>query len=71
MPVYAVFEPPIRRRGDRIDRDRTDRFVFLREGFNLWAFLFGPLYDFFALHNGFGFGKLDRCGCREEISSTP
>jgi hypothetical protein len=44
MPVYAVFEPPIRQRGDRIDRDRTDRFVFLREGFSLWAFLFGPLW---------------------------
>jgi hypothetical protein len=44
MPVYAVFEPPIRQRGDRIDRDRSDRFVFVREGFNIWAFLFGPLW---------------------------
>ena len=44
MPVYAVFEPPMRQRGDRIERDRSDLFVFLREGFNLWAFLFGPLW---------------------------
>ena len=44
MPVYAVFEPPIRQRGDLIERDSSDRLVFLREGFNLWAFLFGPLW---------------------------
>jgi hypothetical protein len=44
MPVYAVFEPPIRQRGDHLERDRSDRFIFLREGFNLWAFLFGPLW---------------------------
>ena len=44
MPVYAVFEPPMRQKGNHIERDRSDRFVFLREGFNLWAFLFGPLW---------------------------
>ena len=44
MPVYAVFEPPIRQNGDHLERDRSDGFVFLREGFNLWAFLFGPLW---------------------------
>jgi len=44
MPVYAVFEPPIRQDGDHLERDRSDRFVFLREGFNPWAFLFGPLW---------------------------
>jgi hypothetical protein len=41
MPAYAVFEPPISRRDYR---DRSDRFVFLREGFSLAAFLFGPLW---------------------------
>jgi len=41
MPAYAVFEPPMRQR-DR--HDRTDRFVFLREGFSMAAFLFGALW---------------------------
>jgi hypothetical protein len=41
MPAYAVFEPPIRQRDHH---DRADRFVFLREGFSMAAFLFGPLW---------------------------
>jgi hypothetical protein len=41
MPAYAVFEPPPsrRRRGEPVLR-----FVFMREGFNWRAFLFGPLW---------------------------
>jgi hypothetical protein len=41
MPAYAVFEPPVRKRSAA---DHADRFIFLRERFNLAAFLFGPLW---------------------------
>jgi hypothetical protein len=41
MAAYAVFEPPLRNRGAD---DHADRFVFVREGFGFWAFLFGALW---------------------------
>ena len=43
MRVYTVHEPP---RDDRRDDDltHTARFVFVRDGFHFWAFLFGPLW---------------------------
>jgi len=41
MPAYAVLEPPGR---NRSASEQADRFVFLREKFNLGAFLFGPLW---------------------------
>jgi hypothetical protein len=44
MSVYTVHEPP---RDDRRDDDElahTSRFVFVRDGFHFWAFLFGPLW---------------------------
>jgi uncharacterized protein DUF2628 len=41
MPTYEVFEPPMRNRGAA---DHADRFVFVRDGFSISAFLFGPLW---------------------------
>ena len=41
MTVYTVHEPPPRE--GQADAD-TDRFVFVRDGFDFWAFLFGPLW---------------------------
>jgi hypothetical protein len=44
MSVYTVHEPP---RDDRRGDDtlaHTSRFVFVRDGFHFWAFLFGPLW---------------------------
>jgi hypothetical protein len=41
MAIYTVHEPPLRR--DETEPD-SDRFVFVRDGFYLWAFLFGPLW---------------------------
>ena len=41
MTIYTVHEPPPRR--NRIAGD-TNRFVFVRDGFHLWAFVFGPLW---------------------------
>jgi hypothetical protein len=43
MSVYTVHEPP---RDDRRDDElaHTARFVFVRDGFHFWAFLFGPLW---------------------------
>jgi hypothetical protein len=41
MPAYAVLEPP---RRNRSATDHTDRFVFVREKFSIWAFLFGALW---------------------------
>jgi hypothetical protein len=41
MPAYAVLEPP---RRNRSATEHADRFVFLRERFSFWAFLFGPLW---------------------------
>jgi len=42
MPVYTVYEPP-QRRGDD-EADAADRFVFVRDKFSMWAFVFGPLW---------------------------
>jgi hypothetical protein len=41
MPVYTVHAPV----ADGSDaRSATDRFVFVRDGFHVWAFLFGPIW---------------------------
>jgi hypothetical protein len=42
MPAYTVHEPPPRD-GDNA-AVATDRFVFVRDKFSLWAFVFGPLW---------------------------
>ena len=42
MPVYTVYEPPLR--DDLSDADSIDRFVFVRDGFTFWAFLLAPLW---------------------------
>ena len=41
MAVYTVHEPP-RRTGDELAH--TARFVFVRDGFHVWAFLLTPLW---------------------------
>ncbi len=41
MSVYTVHEPPLRTANSRPD---PERFVFVRDGFYFWAFLFGPLW---------------------------
>ncbi len=41
MPVYTVHEP-LRRTDDTIAH--TARFVFVRDGFHVWAFLLTPLW---------------------------
>ncbi len=41
MTIYTVHEPPPRRNRSAGD---TNRFVFVRDGFHLWAFVFGPLW---------------------------
>ena len=41
MAVYTVHEPPLKRYETDAD---PERFVFVREGFSFWAFLFGPLW---------------------------
>jgi hypothetical protein len=41
MPVYTVHAPPV----DGTDvRATTDKFVFVRDGFSFWAFVFGPVW---------------------------
>jgi len=40
MPVYTVHAPG----AGGTDLRSTDRFVFVRDGFHFWAFLFGPLW---------------------------
>lgn len=40
MPVYTVHAPT----ADGADLRATDQFVFVRDGFYLWAALFGPLW---------------------------
>ncbi|GAB1717753.1 MAG: hypothetical protein NTAFB05_27950 [Nitrobacter sp.] len=40
MPVYTVHAPS----ADGDIRGATDRFVFVRDGFSFWAFVFGPLW---------------------------
>jgi len=42
MPVYTVHEPPPRDSDD--PADAADRFMFVRDKFSMWAFLFGPLW---------------------------
>jgi len=41
MAVYTVHEPPPRRYEQAGD---AERFVFVRDGFSFWAFVFGPLW---------------------------
>src|SRR5262247_2257578 len=41
MPVYTVHEPPPKRYEAA---GNPDRFVFVRDGFSFWAFVFGPLW---------------------------
>jgi hypothetical protein len=41
MAVYWVLQPTA---GSKADGDSPDRFVFLQDGFNWAAFLFGPLW---------------------------
>ncbi len=40
MAVYSVLEPPSGANG----RAAPDRVIFVRDGFNWWAFLLGPLW---------------------------
>ena len=42
MPVFTVHEPPPRDGDD--EAAAADRFVFVRDKFSLWAFLFAPLW---------------------------
>src|SRR5258707_1450023 len=39
MPVFTVHAPV-----DAVRRADSDRFVFVRDGFHFWAFVFGPLW---------------------------
>lgn len=41
MAVYTVHQPPLRKDGTAPD---PDRFLLVRDGFYVWAFLFGPLW---------------------------
>ena len=41
MATYTVHEPP---RRDEDALAHTARFAFVRDGFHVWAFLFGPLW---------------------------
>jgi hypothetical protein len=41
MPVYTVHAPE---GADVTVRDGADKFVFVRDGFFVWAFVFGPLW---------------------------
>ena len=41
MSIYTVHEPPLK--ADQSTPD-PDRFVFVRDGFSFWAFLFAPLW---------------------------
>jgi Protein of unknown function (DUF2628) len=42
MPVFTVHEPPPRDKDD--PADAADRFVFVRDKFSMWAFLFAPFW---------------------------
>lgn len=45
MAVYAVFEPPLKKRSADVDvLTRAERFKFVRDGFSWAAFLFGPVW---------------------------
>ena len=39
MPVYTVHAPSA-----PASREETDKFVFVRDGFHVWALLFGPFW---------------------------
>jgi Protein of unknown function (DUF2628) len=41
MAIYTVHQPPLKR-----DEERRgpDRFLFVRDGFYFWAFVFGPIW---------------------------
>src|SRR5260221_3148057 len=41
MSIYAVYEPPLRAHESASD---PERFVFIRDGFSLWAFLLAPFW---------------------------
>lgn len=41
MPVYTVHAPAAT---SFAARNATDRYVFVRDGFHVWAFVFGPLW---------------------------
>jgi len=41
MSIYTVHEPPLRAGAAAPE---PERYVFVRDGFSLWAFLFGPLW---------------------------
>jgi hypothetical protein len=41
MSIYAVYEPPLRAHESVPD---PERFVFVRDGFSLWAFLLAPFW---------------------------
>ncbi len=41
MPTYTVHEPPLRK-GEAVSA--PERFVFVRDGFYVWAFLLAPLW---------------------------
>ena len=41
MAIYTVHEPPLRTGAAAPD---PERFIFVRDGFSFWAFLFGPLW---------------------------
>ena len=47
MSVYTVHEPPLRA-ASRIAE--PERFVFVRDGFSFWAFLFAPLWMLWHRH---------------------
>ena len=41
MAIYTVHEPPLKKNETE---PNPDRYVFVRDGFYFWAFLFGPLW---------------------------
>jgi hypothetical protein len=41
MSIYTVHEPPLR---TGAAAPEPERYVFVRDGFSFWAFLFGPLW---------------------------
>jgi hypothetical protein len=41
MSIYTVYEPPLRAHESALD---PERFVFVRDGFSVWAFLLAPLW---------------------------
>jgi len=41
MSIYTVYEPPLRAHESAPD---PERFVFVRDGFSVWAFLLAPLW---------------------------